>query len=62
MRLQQMKLFQELRSMQQTFISIKIWNYLQPGKEIGWLNITQDFVKGFPLKKNQHIQCYNRRG
>jgi len=48
--------------MQQAFKSIKNWNYLQPGKEIEWLTITQDFLKGFPLKKNQHIQCYNCKG
>ena len=131
-----MKLFQELCSVQQTFNSIKIWNYLQPGKDRvvnplkstsvsacfrglsrlpaafvllrwfklahifiqvctfhdvckqgihqqifkkfadrflaythrakyiveGWLTITQDFLKGFPLKKKRYIQCYNCRG
>jgi len=41
--------FQELRSMQQAFKSIKNWNYLQPGSEIKWLIITQDFLKGFPI-------------
>jgi len=34
--------------MQQAFKSIKTWNYLQPGREIEWLTITQDFLKGFP--------------
>jgi len=40
--------YQELCSMQQAFKSIKTWNYLQPGNEIEWLTITQDFLKGFP--------------
>jgi len=40
--------FQELRSMQQAFKSINNWNFLQPGNEIEWLTITQDFLKGFP--------------
>jgi len=34
--------------MQQAFKSIKNWNFLQPGNEIEWLNITQDFLKKFP--------------
>ena len=40
--------YQELRSMQQAFKSIKNWNYLQPGREMEWLTITQDFLRGFP--------------
>ena len=40
--------FQELCHMQQAFKSIKNWNFLQPGNEIEWLNITQDLLKGFP--------------
>jgi len=49
--------FQELRSMQQAFKSIKNWNFLQPGNEIEWLIITQDFLKGFPnLHAKQKLQ------
>jgi len=40
--------FQELHHMQQAFMSIKNWNFLQPGNKIEWLNITQDFLKTFP--------------
>jgi len=49
--------FHELRSMQQAFKSIKNWNFLQPGNEIGWLTITQDFFKGFPnVHSKQKLQ------
>jgi len=49
--------FQELRSMQQAFKSIKNWNFLQPGNEIEWLTITQDFLKGFPnVHSKQKLQ------
>jgi len=34
--------------MQQAFKSLKNWNFLQLGNKIDWLNITQDFLKGFP--------------
>jgi len=39
--------YQELRSMQQAFKSIKNLNYLQPVCEMEWLTITQDFLRGF---------------
>jgi len=39
---------QELYYMQQAFKLIKKWNFLQPGNEIEWMNITQDFLKNFP--------------
>jgi len=39
--------FQGLYYMQQAF-KLKKWNYLQPGNEIEWMNITQDFLKNFP--------------
>ena len=43
--------------MQQAFKSIKNWNYLQPGSEIEWLTITQDFLKGFPnVHSKQKLQ------
>jgi len=43
--------------MQQVFKSIKTWNYLQPGQEIEWLTITQDFLKGFPkMQSKQKLQ------
>jgi len=49
--------FQELRSMQQSFKSIKNRNFLQPGSEIEWLNITRDFLKGFPnVHSTQKLQ------
>jgi len=49
--------FQELCHMQQAFKSIKNWNFLQPGGEIEWLNITQDFLKGFPnVHSKQKLQ------
>jgi len=49
--------FQELRSMQQAFKSIKNCNFLQPGNEIEWLIVTQDFLKGFPnVHSKQRLQ------
>jgi len=37
--------------------SIKNWNFLQPGNEIEWLTITQDFLKGFPsVHSKQKLQ------
>jgi len=49
--------FQELRSTQQAFKSIKNWNFLQPASEIEWLTITQDFLKGFPnVHSEQKLQ------
>ena len=43
--------------MQQAFKSIKNWNFLQPGNEIEWLNITQHFPKGFPnVHSKQKLQ------
>jgi len=40
--------FQELYYMQQAFKLMKNWNFLQPGNETEWMNITQDFLKNFP--------------
>jgi len=40
--------FQELWHVQQAFKTTKNWNFLQPGNEIEWLNITQVFLKEFP--------------
>jgi len=49
--------YQELCSMQQAFKSIKNWNSLQPGNEIEWLTITQDFLKEFPnVHSKQKLQ------
>ena len=49
--------FQELRSMQQAFKSIKTWKYLQRGNEIEWLTFTQDILKGFPnMHSKQKLQ------
>ena len=49
--------YQELRSMQQAFKSIKNWNFLQPGNEMEWMIITQDFLKGFPnVHSKQELQ------
>jgi len=49
--------FQELCHKQQAFKSIKNWNFLQPGNEIEWLNITQHFPKGFPnVHSKQKLQ------
>ena len=49
--------YQELRSMQQVFKAIKNWNFLQPGNEMEWMIITQDFLKGFPnVHSKQKLQ------
>ena len=49
--------YQELRSKQQAFKSIKNWNFVQPGNEIEWLIITQDFLKGFSnMHSKQKLQ------
>ena len=43
--------------MRQAFKLIKNWNYLQRGREIEWLTITQDFIKGFPnVHSKQKLQ------
>jgi len=49
--------YQEWFTMQKAFKSIKIWNTLQPGKEMEWLKITKSFLKEFPkVNSKQQLQ------